>query len=70
MYSLVFYSWVQISKTVWNGCNDLLIMNPIINIIVVISITGADYCYIIYGVSKSDTTDLLKIYVLKIRGFM
>ena len=45
-------------------------MNPIINIIVAISITGADYCYIIYGVSKSDTTDLLKIYVLKIRGFM
>ena len=60
----------KFQKSVWNGCHSLLIVNPNINIIVVISITEADYCYIIYGVNKSDTIDLLINYVLKIRGFM
>ena len=43
---------------VCNGCHGLLIMSINLNNIAVLNINGTDYCFNIYGISKSDAVNL------------
>ena len=53
-----------------NGCHDLLMHCVNISNIAVITVKGADYCCIIYVITKSNAITLLKNYVLADRGYI
>ena len=43
---------LNFKNLVFNGCHDLLMMSPDISSFTIITVI--DYCFIIYGISKSD----------------
>ena len=45
---------------VYNECHDLLIMCMNLSDISILNIKGADYCYIIGGISKSEAINLMQ----------
>ena len=49
---------------VCNGCHDLLMQCVNISKIVIATVKGADYCCIIYDISKSESINLFKNFVL------
>ena len=55
---------------VWNGCHDLMMLCLRISNIAIITVTGLDYCCIIYDISKSEEVHLLQNTVLEYRGYM
>ena len=48
---------------VCNGCDDLLMMSMKLSDIAVLNIKGADYCYIISRISKSEAINLIYIII-------
>ena len=46
-----------------NGCDDLLMMSMKLSDIAVLNIKGADYCYIISRISKSEAINLMYIII-------
>ena len=44
---------------VCNRCHDLLMMSMNLKAIAILNIKGADYCFIISGISKSETIKLI-----------
>ena len=45
------------------GCDDLLMMSMKLSDIAVLNIKGADYCYIISRISKSEAINLIYIII-------
>ena len=48
---------------VCNGCDDLLMMSMKLSDIALLNIKGADYCYIISGISKNEAINLMYIII-------
>ena len=49
----------KFQKSFSNGCHDLLMMNPDIKNIAIITVKGVDHCCTIHVVSKADAIHLL-----------
>ena len=45
---------------VCNGCHGVIMMSMNLSSIAFLNISGADYCYIINGISKSESLNLLQ----------
>ena len=59
---------LNFKNLVFNGCHDLLMMSPDISSFTIITVI--DYCFIIYGISKSDAIHQLENYLLDDLGFI
>ena len=69
---LVFWSWIwfEFQDLVYNGCQDLKILNVNISEIAIITIKNVNYCCIIHNISKSEANYLWKNSVLEDRRYI
>ena len=50
----------KFQANVCNGCRDLLMMSMNLSDIAILNIKGADYCYIISRINKSEAINLMQ----------
>ena len=70
---IVFHYWnfrhrFKFKNSVCNGCYDLMMLCLNLSEVAIITAKVVDYCYIIHGISKSETFNLLETSVLDDRG--
>ena len=65
-----FNHWFKFQDSLCNGCYDLRILCLNISNTANIAVKGVGYCSIIYDISKSEATCLLKNYVLDDSGYI
>ena len=57
---LYWYKGFKFQANVCNGCHDLLMMSMNFSDIAILNIKGADYCYIISRINKSEAINLMQ----------
>ena len=72
---MIYHYWFfdqgfKFQDFVCNVCHDLTILSNSISHITIITIKNIDYHCIIHNISKSESINLLKNYVLKNRGYI
>ena len=65
-----FIHGLKFLNSICNVCHDLTMLCPNLSDIAIITVAGVDFCFIIHGISKSETIHLLENSVLENCGYI